>query len=63
MNSTTPTSDQARPIVIIRTEDRKVAGTTHRHSGCAECLAPLAQTSKGRLVHARTQRGSWHPVR
>jgi zona occludens toxin (predicted ATPase) len=36
--NTQPTSDQAQRLVIIRTEDRKVAGTTHRHSGCDKCL-------------------------
>lgn len=39
MTKNQPTSDKALPIRIIRTEDRKVAGTTHRHSGCEECLA------------------------
>lgn len=25
-------------LVIVRTEDKKKPGTTHKHSGCEECL-------------------------
>lgn len=36
---TFPTSDRAVAIRIIRTDDPKVAGSTHKHSGCERCLA------------------------